>query len=138
MARNSRSKGPPNFGGHTLEYWDEQWERLDGGFRVAHPKVCGRAGLYRAVLGDQEVCIGCSVELDERLQQLRSPRDLSTNRYYSARKIREHIGSLHLEVLLPDRTVSPSTFIARLKFAMIRERRPIWNWRLPSKAKGGK
>jgi len=124
-------KGPPLYGGQKLEYWNGQWESLDGGFGIQHKKVHGRFGLYRAVLAKKVVFIGCSIDLNARLQQLRSGKELSTNNYHSARKIREHVGELELEVLLPERRLRARLNITTLKWAMVRQSRPVWNYSLP-------
>ena len=116
------------FGGETIEYWNARWQRLDGGFGIQHSEVYGRAGLYRAVLDKRVVFVGCSIKLHERLQQLISQKELTTNNYYSARKIREHVGELELEVLLPERRLGVCLNINALKWAMIRQLRPAWNY----------
>jgi len=133
-----KSKRPPLYGGQLLEYWTGQWEPLDGGFGIKHKKVYGRMGLYRAVLAKKVVFIGCSIDLNARLQQLRSEKDLKTNNYYSARKIREHISELKLEVLLPERCLGACLNINTLKWAMIRHSRPVWNYNRPIRRKNGK
>jgi hypothetical protein len=116
------------FGGETIEYWNAHWQRLAGGFSVEHREVYGRAGLYQAVLAESVVFVGCSIKLHKRLQQLRSEKELRTNSYYSARKIREHTGELELEVLLPERRSGVCLDINALKWAMIRQLRPVWNY----------
>ena len=126
------------FGGETIEYWNAQWQRLAGGFRVGHTEVYGRAGLYRAILDGRVVFVGCSIKLNERLQQLRSERELATNNYYSARKIRQRIGVLELEVLLPQRRPGTCLSVTTLKSAMVRHARPIWNCARPFSRKGRK
>ncbi len=131
-------KQPPLYNGHTLEHWNGQWGRLDGGFGIQHNKVYGRTGLYRAVLATEVVFIGCSIDLNARLQQLRSKKELSTNNYYSARKIREHVGKLELEVLIPEPHLGKRLNITTLKRAMIRHSRPVWNCGLPFRPKDRK
>ncbi len=112
--------------------------RLDGGFGIQHNKVYGRIGLYRAILATEVVFIGCSIDLNARLQQLRSQKELTTNNYYSARQIREHVGKLELEVLLPEPRVGRRLNITALKWAMIRHSRPVWNYGLPFRRKDRK
>lgn len=133
-----KPKSPPLYGGQTLEYWNERWELLEGGFGVQHDKVHGRIGLYRAVLAKEVVFIGCSIDLNARLQQLRSVKELSTNNYYSARRIREHVGQLELEVLLPEWRLGACLNITTLKWAMMRSSRPVWNYNHPFRRKGRK
>lgn len=131
MRKNPKSKLPKSFGGHSLEHWDRRWIRLEGGFTVRHRKLAGAVGLYRAVLGNTIMFIGCSTALDRRLQQLRSEKELRSNSYYSARQIRKHIREAHLEVLLferPERNLS----VNKLKTTLVREHRPEWNWHRPS------
>jgi len=133
-----KSKRPPRYGGQPLEHWNGQWEPLDGGFGIKHKKVYGRSGLYRAVLAKKVVFIGCSKDLDARLQQLRSERNLKTNNYYSARKKREHVSELELEVLLPVRCLGACLSITALKWAMVRHSRPLWNYSRPIRRKNRK
>lgn len=133
-----KRKPPPLYGGQTLDYWDSRWELLDGGFGIQHDRVYGRRGLYRAVLGRRVEFIGGSTKLDARLQQLRSEKELSTNNYYSARKIREYVDQLELEVLLPEWCLGAYLDIPTLKRAMVRHSRPAWNCNRPIRRKGRK
>lgn len=121
--------------GKSLGQWDGEWQRLNGGFAVAHREVHGYVGVFRAVQGEEVMYVGCSSagrggKLYQRLLNFKNQEQRS-NSHYGAIKIREHIGTLTLEVICLGRT-SKDRFSAReLKKLMIELHQPAWNVRKP-------
>lgn len=121
--------------GKSVGQWDGEWQRLKGGFAVKHREVHGYVGVFRAVQGADVMYIGCSSaakggKLYQRLLNFKN-QEQQSNSHYGARKIREHIGTLSLDVICLGRT-SKDRFSAReLKRLMIELHQPAWNVRKP-------
>ena len=128
--------------GKTLDEWEAQWERVEGGYRVYHLGLQGVIGLHRAVKGNAIVFVGRAIQaknkgLYTRLQNFLGPPQTS-NKHSAANRIRLHKPTLHLEVLrvgdgLDDREAAE--IAKELNTYMIARHLPEWNVRKPKPPK---
>ena len=123
----SRLAGEPKFGGKTLQQWDSDWLRVEGGFTVLHSDLRHHVGLFQARLRGAIMYIGKAVEIDngglrKRLSDFRRPSP-SAREHYGAMRIHDHMNELDLHVL-----ITGSVELAEvLKSAMITRHVPPWN-----------
>lgn len=137
MAKNTNRTSIKLFGGKSLEQIEKEWEPCVGGFTVRHIKTVGAVGLYRAMMGNKICFIGFSDDLDRRLQQLRSNKELRSNNHPGGRQIRKHMRELQLDILIL-RGIDRKDYLNKLKFALIRIHRPTWDATLPLTPKASK
>ncbi len=115
--------------GRTIEEWDMRWEAVPGGFAGEHPELIGVPGLARAVLNGQVMYILRAIEdrgLQKGLQRIRG-KPQTGNAGFGARKIKEHIADLDLEILRVEDVGSTTGCIKELKSRMIDLHRPTWD-----------
>lgn len=118
-------------GGKALTAWDNEWDRLDGGLRVPHPKLRNLVGLFRIIWRDMVVFVGCATEhtnggLTKRLADFVRPSANGRN-HHAGTLIHEHRDQVKVEVLvLGDDYVSGIT-AKQLKSAYLRKLTPLWN-----------
>ncbi len=117
-------------GGKPLREWNDSWQPVPGGFKTKHPELRHHIGLARALLNGQTMYILCATEVGEGiekgLQRIRG-RPQTGNAGSGAKKIREHIDELDLEVLLVGNTAQSIEPSKSLKTAMINYYDPEWN-----------
>ena len=130
---------PTLFGGKSLEQWEGEWRRLDGGIHGDHEVVRGEIGLFRLRRGKEVVYAGCSAaksgpRLLKRLRVLAAPLQ-SGNDHYGAQMIREHGDPAELEVITLGKDRGKAGLSVALRDAMIAWYRPAWNLRRPRERK---
>ncbi|MXO74836.1 hypothetical protein GRI40_06330 [Altererythrobacter aerius] len=114
---------PKLIGGKTLQQWDTEWVRVNGGFRILHPELNHSVGLFRAVRDGQVMVLGQATEcanggLRKRLSDFRrsswSGRNHTAGWYiYTNRDV------LKLEVLVTGSDREAAKVAAALKRPMI-------------------
>jgi hypothetical protein len=94
-------------GGKTLDQWNREWERMEGGFAVPHPALHDIIGLYRTDLDGEPMTMGYATDFNggglwKRLQTIRSSVRQTGNNHLSADFISANIHDLTLWVIKVD------------------------------------
>lgn len=134
MRKPKRTKVQPfdeQVKGRSVKDWNKEWIQVEGGFGVEHEHLRGKVGLYKASQNGQAMYIGQGAEyratgLFKRLRDIRSETS-SAGRHEGARRIREHINCIDLEVLVTGTRANDADTATKLKSKMIKALSPPWN-----------
>ena len=117
-------------GEKTVAEWDNEWVRVENGFKVLTSNLKGLLGLYRATLDNNIKYIGDSVEINQGLQKrLRdySRESNSARDHFGAKKILEHIEDVKCDVIVVGIDEQAAEQTETLKRLLIRLYNPEWN-----------
>lgn len=95
--------GDIKIAGKTIVAWNKGWVSIPGGFRIPHPKLRQKMGLYRAVEGGHIRVVGSGVNkgggLAKRLGDFRTPSGYARG-HKAGEFIHANLDRLELQILV--------------------------------------
>ncbi|WP_144096734.1 hypothetical protein [Croceicoccus sediminis] len=135
MAKKRKSELTPDeirntsIGCKTVAEWEKLWEPLPNAFSDDHSDLRNIVGLFRIILNGETKYIVRATEpkggIAKGLRRISGP-DQTGNRGYGARKVREHLDEVTVEILRVGSVGNSSEIAKELKRELNRLHNPVW------------
>ena len=137
-AKSKEEKLAEQIGQRLLSDWDTLWQPLPDAATQSHPKLSGKVGLMRFVLGEKTMYIARAIEpkggIAKGLRRIFGPKQTG-NSSYGAQMIRKHVDQLQVEILIVSGEDNPPAVAKMLKRKMNSLYDPEWGWPLKRRMK---